>query len=95
MRRFMIVAALVAGSAVPASAAREFDTRSLTCDRANAIVSDRGAVVMNIGPSAFDRFVSSIRYCDRGELIRVRAVRAADTSSCDLKVCFRPKRGNQ
>ncbi|WP_417671126.1 hypothetical protein [Roseibium sp.] len=39
------------------------DTRKMTCAQAQALVKQRGEVVMTTGANTFERFISSARYC--------------------------------
>jgi len=44
------------------------DLRRMTCLQAQQMVQRNGAVVFTTGQHTFSRYVSDIRYCDRGQL---------------------------
>src|SRR5436190_23987346 len=44
------------------------DTSRMTCAAAQALVMERGEIVLGTGPSLFDRYVSSRAYCTSTEL---------------------------
>jgi hypothetical protein len=81
MRHFTLVFVL-AGTLTAAQAQPRVSTQSLTCVQARALVSSRGAVVLNTGPVTYERFVASSAFCDRGETIEPAWVRTADAAQC-------------
>lgn len=92
-----VAAALLAFGALAATvvsptaeAAREFDTRNLSCARVNQIVQERGQVVMDTGPRTYQRFVANRGYCGRSEFTKVEFVPTADNPQCPVRwICFR------
>jgi hypothetical protein len=64
-----------------AEAARP-DLRRMTCAQAQAMVAQRGAVVMTTGQYTYQRFVAGPRWCDRWEVVRPEVARTRDTQSC-------------
>lgn len=67
--------------AAPAEAARP-DLRRMSCAQAQAMVAQRGAVVMTTGRYTYKRFVAGIRWCDRWETIRPAVATTRDTPQC-------------
>ncbi|MEP0236057.1 MAG: hypothetical protein ABJO97_10950 [Roseibium sp.] len=39
------------------------DTRTMTCAQAQALVKQRGEIVMTTGPNTFERFIADARFC--------------------------------
>jgi len=71
-----------------AMAQSEPSTLSMTCARARAIVSSRGAVVLHTGPTTYDRFVRDDNFCDEDEAAPLAYVRTADVAECPIgRVC--------
>ncbi|NRG19500.1 hypothetical protein HPQ64_17550 [Rhizobiales bacterium] len=70
------------------------DTRSMTCAQAQAIVNQRGAVVMSTGQYTYDRFVASRAYCMRDEILKPLYAPTRDTAQCpvayECRQIFRP-----
>jgi hypothetical protein len=57
-------------------------TLRMLCSQARALVAARGAIVLNTGPTTYDRYVTSSRYCVRGEVTEPTWVPTADTPQC-------------
>ncbi|MTI42493.1 hypothetical protein E1178_02610 [Roseibium hamelinense] len=72
---------LVTSSEVAAQARP--DTRNYTCEQAQALVKQRGQIVMNTGPSTFDRFVANGSYCVEPHAV----TRALFAPTKDVKQC--------
>ena len=91
--------AFAAGDAVlisDAHAARP-DLRQMTCAQGQALVRQRGAVVMTTGRYTYQRFVAGKSWCDHWEIIRPEVVTTRDTDRCVVGyICedplFRPFR---
>ncbi len=77
----MLVLALAALVPTVAEAARP-DLRRMSCAQAQAMVAQRGAVVMTTGQYTYQRFVAGPRWCDRWEVVRPEVARTRDTQSC-------------
>lgn len=77
----MIVLALAVLAPTAANAARP-DLRRMTCAQAQAMVAQRGAVVMTTGQYTYQRFVAGPRWCDHWEVVRPEVARTRDTQSC-------------
>ncbi|MCA1244497.1 hypothetical protein LC092_18790 [Stappia stellulata] len=82
--------AILAGTAVLALAllvpsvadAARPDLRRMTCAQAQAMVAQRGAVVMTTGQYTYQRFVAGPRWCDHWEVVRPEVASTRDTQSC-------------
>nr|WP_279306495.1 hypothetical protein [Microvirga solisilvae] len=63
-------------------------TLSMTCAQARQVVASRGAVVLNTGPTTYDRYVRDASFCDRSTTTQPVWVRTADTVKCPIgSVC--------
>ncbi|GGB58323.1 hypothetical protein GCM10011316_32980 [Roseibium aquae] len=81
---FLLAAALTAALAVPALAQARPDLRTMTCAQAQALVKQRGQVVMTTGPHTYFRFVSRINYCDSWEQLFVKYGSTRDNPKCPV-----------
>ncbi|WP_425086920.1 hypothetical protein [Stappia sp.] len=77
----MLGLALAVFAPTVAQAARP-DLRRMTCAQAQAMVAQRGAVVMTTGRYTYQRFVAGPRWCDHWEVVRPEVARTRDTQSC-------------
>ncbi|HEV7414535.1 hypothetical protein [Tianweitania sediminis] len=64
--RTVIIAGLALISTAAAAAQRPDVTR-MSCQQAQRLVAEAGAVVATTGPRTYQRFVSDKRFCDAGE----------------------------
>jgi hypothetical protein len=60
---------------------------TMSCASVQALIQQRGGVVIGSGPDIFDRFVSSTRYCMGGETYDYTWVRTRDTRQCPVYRC--------
>lgn len=67
------------------------DTRQMTCPAAQALVRQRGTIVLTTGPSTFDRFVSDARFCEpQSRSVRVKYAPTRDNPECPVgNRCYR------
>lgn len=77
----------------PAHAQARPDTRSMTCAQAQALVQQRGEIVMNTGPHTFERFIAHAGFCYmRSPMTRPVYAPTRDNKKCAVgKKCFRPR----
>jgi hypothetical protein len=54
----------------------------LTCQAARQIVASQGAAVLSTGRYAYDRYVSSSRFCALGETTEPAWIPTADSAQC-------------
>ncbi len=74
--------AFVLGLAAAPAAARP-DTRTMTCQYAQAFVQQHRAVVMSTGPHTYERFVAqSVGYCGPQESTRLLTAPTLDSPNC-------------
>jgi malic enzyme len=57
-------------------------TLRMACSQAINLVAARGAIVLNTSATTYDRYVTSSRYCVRGETTEPTWVPTADTPQC-------------
>ena len=89
MRLVMIAAGLCLATA---AVAQHPDTLQMSCDQARAIVSQRGAAVLNSGPRIYDRYVANSQFCEAGEVARASFAPTRDTAYCPIGgVCRTPE----
>jgi len=59
------------------------DSRQMTCEQAKDLVTQRGSVVLTTGPSTFDRFVASGRFCEpQTAQVRAKFAPTRDNPQC-------------
>ena len=87
------------GSAVSmaerAGAQAQSDTNRMTCAAAQALVKQRGAIILGTGPSLFDRYVSSRAYCTFTELTEPTFVPTIDQRQCFVGYRCRERYGDR
>ena len=66
---------------------RRVDSRSLTCAQVQSMIAQRGAVLFNTGPHTFDRYVSNLNNCQRGEVLLRENIPTKDTPHCGVRRC--------
>ena len=76
-----LLALLLASLAAGAAAARPY-APGMSCPAVQSLVRSRGAAVISTGPSTYDRFVSSGRYCQPTEDTEAAWVPTADKRDC-------------
>jgi len=59
-------------------------TLQMTCQGARELVSVHGAIVLNTGPTTYDRYVAAGGQCVLGEVIEAAWVPTADTPQCPI-----------
>lgn len=69
---------LVSGPAL----AQRVSTTALTCSQAQALVVQRGAIVLSTGPATYERFVADNRFCERDEYAQPETAPTRDAASC-------------
>ncbi|MGL4445894.1 MAG: hypothetical protein ACRCU1_19885 [Alsobacter sp.] len=82
--RAMIATALVCvvAAATPASAQSRPDSLTMTCSAAQALVRERGAIVIGTGPNVFDRFVADRRFCMPTQVTQNAFITTRDNRNC-------------
>jgi hypothetical protein len=66
------------------------DTRTMTCAQAQALVKQRGSVVLTTGTNTFDKFVADARYClPQSNSVRAKFAPTKDDPKCSVgNRCF-------
>ena len=82
------LAVVLAGASTALAQSGRPDTRQLTCAQAQALVKQRGSVVMTTGATTFDKFVADASYC-RPITNQVRAKFAPTKDDAKCAVGFR------
>jgi hypothetical protein len=59
-------------------------TLQMSCNGARQLVASQGAVVLNTGPMTYDRYVSAVTQCVRGETLDPAWVPTVDTPQCPV-----------
>ncbi|MBX3530897.1 MAG: hypothetical protein KF849_09840 [Rhizobiaceae bacterium] len=88
LTKTLAVAAALAMAATATLAANRPDTRSMSCERVQSLIRDRGAVVMTTGRHTYERFVARDSACYRPEIAWQTTVRAKDTGACPVYHCI-------
>lgn len=79
LKTVIAVAACVAATA--AQAARPF-APAASCAALNALVEQRGGVVLSTSRTTYDRYVSDGRFCQRTEVTRPAWIVSSDNPEC-------------
>lgn len=80
--------AVLAGMAVAGHAQARPDSRSMTCQQAQAMIGQSGAVVMSTGTHTYDRYVRSGMQCfSTGEMAVRSYIATSDNPSCVVYRC--------
>ena len=86
--RLLLSVPVLAGPAT-AIAARP-DTRTMTCEYAQAFVKQHRAVVMTTGPYTYARIVAGLGYCGPGEDVRLITAPTLDYPRCRVGYICQP-----
>jgi hypothetical protein len=60
------------------------DARRMSCDEAQHVVQQSGAVVMSTGEFTYERFVSNLGACTHGDILRPAWTATADQPQCPV-----------
>jgi hypothetical protein len=89
----VLVAAGLLSAMVPAHAISRYESRSLTCGEAQAIVASEGAAILryqserNPSLTLYDRYVRNRAFCQPTEVTKYDWIPTADTRSCPVLTC--------
>jgi hypothetical protein len=84
-RRIGVLAILVFASASADAWAQSHPlTLRMSCAQAQGLVASQRAIVLNTGPSTYDRYVGSYGSCTVGETLDPAWVPTADTAQCPI-----------
>lgn len=72
------------------------DTRRMTCKQAQELVKKSGSIVLTTGPSTFEKFVASARYClPQTNQVRAKFAPTSDNPKCAVGDRCYQNRGNR
>lgn len=89
----ILVALALAAVAVPADAISRYNSKTLSCDEAQARVAEEGAVILRWtsarkpGLPLYDRYVANRSYCQVTEGLYYDYIPTADTNACVVTTC--------
>ena len=81
-----LAAAVATVSVLAAASVAEarVDARKLTCQQAQALVQQQGAVMMSFTNTAYDRVVKNRFFCNRGMVTKPQFVQTRDNPKCHV-----------
>ena len=87
---------LALSAAAPACFAQERqNTLTMSCKAAAGLVAAQGAVVLDTGPSIYDRYVADRGFCQPDEDTRPAFVATSDNRQCFIGYyCYQPSLNN-
>ena len=91
--RKILIALCLAASVLPAQAISRYTSTSMSCNEAQAVVAQQGAVILryhstrNPNLPLYNRYVASGGYCGLNEYAKWDYVPTADTASCPVRRC--------
>lgn len=59
----------------------------MTCAQVQALISQRGGVVLSTGQHTFDRYVANRNFCQHGEILKRDYVPTRDNNRCYVQRC--------
>ena len=93
MKRFILVAAIVAGAIVPAYAISRYNSQSMSCQAVQAAIRNEGAVILRYpsrrtpNMTLYDRYVLHDGFCMSTQFADDATVPTADRASCSVRKC--------
>ncbi|WP_257098648.1 hypothetical protein [Pseudovibrio flavus] len=72
------------------SYAQRPDTRTMTCQQAQNLVRQQGAIVLSTGQRTYDRYVASLQFCQYAEVLDPAWVPTRDRKDCPIAYTCRP-----
>lgn len=84
MRHILIATLALAGVTSATAAQARPDLRTMTCQQAQNMVRQHGAVVFTTGQYTYSMFVSNLSYCDRGQMLFTQFGPTRDTPKCPV-----------
>lgn len=92
MKSLILILPLLA-IAAPASALQKYNSLSMRCDRAHAIIQQQGAAILSHPGKVrrdiqvYNTYVSSRRFCRPNEQTQRVSVPTADMARCPVLIC--------
>lgn len=94
IRKAVLLAAGLTLASAPAQAISRYDSPSLSCGEAKALVAEEGSVIFrypaasNPSLTRYDRYVRNRSYCAYGEVAAPHWIPTADRAQCPLLRCM-------
>ena len=85
--RNAIAVSMLAASVVPALGQGRPDARTMSCERVQALIAERGAVVLTTGRHTYDRYVLDGRFCEMREVARPLTIPTKGGEACVVLEC--------
>lgn len=85
--RNVIAVSMLAASVLPAMAQGRPDARAMSCERVQAMIAERGAVVLTTGRHTYDRYVLDGRFCDMRKVARPMTITTKGGEACVVFEC--------
>lgn len=83
-----LAAGLFTGAMIDTADAARLDVRRLTCDQVRNLVYSRGAIVMTLTNTTYEKIVRNRHFCDPGQGVKPKYSRTIDYLQCNIgKVC--------
>lgn len=84
----MLLLVLISSEAL---AIQRYTSTSMSCAKIQAAIRADGAAIMRYssksGVPLYGRYVSDVRYCDRGQILDRESIPASDTRNCRVMRC--------
>src|SRR5690606_1665967 len=87
MARKAIFASILMAAALPALAQGRPDARTMSCERVQSLIAERGAVVLTTGRHTYDRYVQDGRFCDMLKVARPITITTQGGEPCVVMEC--------
>lgn len=93
MKKFILLSLLVTSVATPALAISRYNSMSMTCAEAKAVINRERAVIMRYpakrtpNMTLYDRYVSDAGACDLGYYAYQDYLPTKDRASCPVYIC--------
>lgn len=84
LTKYVVFAAGVLAIMGVAGAQARTSIYSMSCERAQAYIKQRGAAVVDTGPNTFFRIVANRSYCQPGERLRRYYSKTSDNPKCNV-----------
>jgi hypothetical protein len=84
IRALLSVTALVLPLAIPVLAVAQSAPPIISCGQARSMVMSNGAAVVRSSATIYDRYVSDIRFCARGETTKAAFIATIDNGYCPV-----------
>lgn len=93
MKNIVLLGLLIASAATPALAISRYNSMSMTCAEAKAVINRERAVIMRYparrtpNMTLYDRYVADSNACDNGYYAEQDYLPTKDRASCPVYIC--------